>query len=148
MDNSFVTGITAPLRRIPALLGWTRASYFLLSAFLLTIFLIVYIWWPLAEEVLAYVDWSGPWWLYMDWLLLGIFAVMTLLIMPILGVRNIFYLEVIFQISVLNHHDITICILKACFNSCTFPLVFFVFYKSYLRVPFFAIEYDFFRIIF
>ena len=76
-----MTGITAPLRRIPALLGWTRASYYLLSAFLLTIFLIVYIWWPLAEEVLAYVDWSGPWWLYMDWLLLGIFAAMTLLIM-------------------------------------------------------------------
>lgn len=81
MDDSFVTGITAPLRRIPALLGWTRASYALLSAFLLTIFLIVYIWWPLAEEVLSYVDWSGPWWFYMDWLLLGIFSAMTLLIM-------------------------------------------------------------------
>ena len=63
------------LRRIPALLGWTRASYALLSAFFLTIFLILYIWWPLAEEVLSYIDWEGPWWLYMDWLLLGIFGV-------------------------------------------------------------------------
>jgi hypothetical protein len=87
MDDSSVTGITAPLRRIPALLGWTRASYYLLSAFLLTIFLIVYIWWPLAEEVLSYVDWSGPWWLYMDWLLLGIFAAMTLLIMSRANLR-------------------------------------------------------------
>ena len=69
------------LRRIPALLGWTRASYTLFSVFLLTIFLIVYIWWPLAEEVLSYIDWKGPWWLYMDWLLLGIFAVMSFLIM-------------------------------------------------------------------
>jgi len=76
-----MNGITAPLRRLPALLGWTRASYYLLSAFLLTIFLIVYIWWPLADEVLSYVDWEGAWWLYMDWLLLGIFAAMTLLIM-------------------------------------------------------------------
>ncbi len=69
------------LRRLPSLLGWTRASYYLLSAFLLTVFLIAYIWWPLAEELLAYVDWQGPWWLYMDWLLLGIFAVISLLIM-------------------------------------------------------------------
>jgi hypothetical protein len=71
----------ARLSRLLALLGWTRASYYLLSAFLLTVFLIAYIWWPLAEEALAYVDWQGPWWLYMDWLLLGIFAVMSLLIM-------------------------------------------------------------------
>jgi hypothetical protein len=63
------------------MLGWTRASYYLLSAFLLTVFLIAYIWWPLAEEVLSYVDWQGAWWLYMDWLLLGIFALMSLLIM-------------------------------------------------------------------
>ena len=76
-----MTGITAPLRRLPVLLGWTRASYTLLGAFLLTIFLIATIWWPLAQEVLSYVDWRGPWWLYMDWLLLGIFAAMTLLIM-------------------------------------------------------------------
>ena len=76
-----VPTIMQSLRRIPNLLGWTRASFTLFSAFLLTIFLIVYIWWPLAEEVLSYIDWKGPWWLYMDWLLLGIFAAMSLLIM-------------------------------------------------------------------
>ncbi len=68
-------------RQIVAALGWTRSSYYLMSVFLLTVFLIVYIWWPLAEEYLALIDWSGPWWRYFDWLLVGIFLVMSLLIM-------------------------------------------------------------------
>jgi hypothetical protein len=59
---------------------WTRDSSILLGGFLVTIFLIVYIWWPLAEEYLAYVDWNGPWWRYMDWLLLGIFGFMSITI--------------------------------------------------------------------
>ena len=59
---------------------WTRDSSILLGGFLLTIFLIVYIWWPLAEEYLAYVDWDGAWWRYMDWLLLGIFGFMSVTI--------------------------------------------------------------------
>lgn len=59
---------------------WTRDSSILLGGFFVTIFLIIYIWWPLAEEVLSYIDWSGPWWLYMDWLLLGIFGFMSVTI--------------------------------------------------------------------
>lgn len=59
---------------------WTRDSSILLGGFLLTIFLIVYIWWPLAEEYLKYVDWDGEWWRYMDWLLLGIFGFMSITI--------------------------------------------------------------------
>lgn len=59
---------------------WTRDSSILLGGFLLTIFLIVYIWWPLAEEYLAYIDWQGAWWRYMDWLLLGIFGFMSITI--------------------------------------------------------------------
>lgn len=59
---------------------WTRDSSILLSGFLLTVFLIVYIWWPLAEEYLKYVDWNGAWWRYMDWLLLGIFGFMSVTI--------------------------------------------------------------------
>ena len=61
--------------------GWTPHSYFLLSGFVLTLFLLGYIWWPLAEEYLSYIDWQGRWWLYLDWLLLGIFLIMSLLIM-------------------------------------------------------------------
>jgi len=59
---------------------WTRDSSILLGGFFLVIFLIIYIWWPLAEEVLSYVDWNGPWWRYMDWLLFGIFGFMSLTI--------------------------------------------------------------------
>lgn len=68
------------VRRALTLLGWTKHSSILLSGFLLTSFLIVYIWWPLAEEVLSYIDWNGPWWLYMDWLLIGTFLFMSLTI--------------------------------------------------------------------
>jgi hypothetical protein len=75
------TGSPSVIKRIAHFMGWTRASYYLLSAFLLTVFLIAYIWWPLAEDALTYVDWNGPWWLYFDWLLVGIFLVMSLLIM-------------------------------------------------------------------
>jgi hypothetical protein len=56
---------------------WTNDSYILLSGFFLTIILIVYIWRPLAAEVLSYIDWKGPWWLYIDWLLIGIFFFMS-----------------------------------------------------------------------
>jgi hypothetical protein len=68
------------LRRVLTMFGWTKHSSILLGGFLLTIFLIVYIWWPLAEEVLSYIDWNGPWWLYIDWLLIGIFLFMSLTI--------------------------------------------------------------------
>jgi hypothetical protein len=59
---------------------WTRDSSILLGGFFVTIFLILYIWWPLAVEVLSYVDWKGRWWLYMDWLLFGVFLFMSITI--------------------------------------------------------------------
>jgi hypothetical protein len=72
---------TSIFRRIARIMGWTRASYYLMSAFLATVFLIAYIWWPLAKDAMAYIDWQGPWWLYFDWLLVGIFLAMSILIM-------------------------------------------------------------------
>lgn len=71
----------SPLRRALALIGWNRHSLFLFSAFVLVCALIVYAWRPLAEEYLALVDWNGEWWRYMDWLLIGIWLAMSLLIM-------------------------------------------------------------------
>jgi hypothetical protein len=71
----------SPLRRLTALFGWTRHSYYMLSGFLLICGLIVYMWWPLARDVLAYIDWHGAWWLTFDWLLVGIWLAMSLLIM-------------------------------------------------------------------
>lgn len=69
------------LKRLSALLGWNRTSYALLSSFLVLLFLIGYIWWPLLEAYLATYNPTIPFWYQMDWLLLGIWLVMTLLIM-------------------------------------------------------------------
>jgi len=59
---------------------WTRDSSILLGGFFVTVILIIYIWWPLAVEYFAYVDWNSQWWRYMDWLLLGIFGFMSVTI--------------------------------------------------------------------
>jgi hypothetical protein len=61
-----------------AIIGWTPASSMLLGGFFLVCGLIAYIWWPLAKEALSYIDWNGPWWFTIDWLLIGIFAFMSL----------------------------------------------------------------------
>jgi hypothetical protein len=78
----------AVISRILKLFGWTRSSSILLGGFFLVCGLIVYVWWPLAQEALAYFDWSGPWWLYMDWLLVGIFAFMSLTIIAHADLRR------------------------------------------------------------
>lgn len=77
-----------PSLRIAFTRIWTRDSTILLGGFFITIFLIIYIWWPLAEEYLAYVDWNGPWWWYIDWLLIGIFGFMTITIVARANLRK------------------------------------------------------------
>jgi hypothetical protein len=67
--------------RIARQLRWTETSFSFLIGFMLIIFAIVYFWWPLAEDVLRQIDWRGQWWVYFDWLLVGDFVVMTLLLM-------------------------------------------------------------------
>ncbi len=67
-------------RRIALTKLWTRDSSILLGGFFVTVILIIYIWWPLAEEYFAYVDWNSEWWRYIDWLLLGIFGFMSITI--------------------------------------------------------------------
>ena len=67
---------------------WTRDSSILLGGFFVTIILIVYIWWPLAEQYLALVDWEGEWWRYMDWLLLGIFLFMSMTIVAKANIKT------------------------------------------------------------
>lgn len=76
------------MKALLAALRWNRASYALLSLFLLTLFIIGYVWWPLAEEYLALFNPNLPWWVQFDWLLLGIFLVMSLLIMCGADVRR------------------------------------------------------------
>ena len=72
---------TQAWRRVTGVLGWTRSSYFMLSAFLATILVIIVVWWPLVEANLAYIDPTRPLWAQLDWLLLGNFVAMSLLIM-------------------------------------------------------------------
>ena len=67
-------------RRLSQFLGWNRTSAALISSFLLLILLILYIWWPLAQEYLASYDPHYPFWQQVDWLLIVIFLVMSLLI--------------------------------------------------------------------
>ncbi len=71
----------SPGRGIFSLLGWNRSSFTLISAFALLLLLLGYVWWPLAAEYLAYIDWDGAWWRYIDWLLIAIFLFMSLMIM-------------------------------------------------------------------
>lgn len=76
------------MRSLPPLIRWNRSAAVLLSGFFLVILLIIYVWWPLAEELLSYIDWSGPWWLYMDWLLIGLFLFMSLTIVARADLRR------------------------------------------------------------
>jgi len=75
----------ARMTKLRDLFGWTRHSYYLFSGFLLVCLLIIYIWWPLMEEYLGYIrlyQKAGyPWYSLVDWLLLGIFAFMSVTIM-------------------------------------------------------------------
>ena len=76
------------LNKILRILRWTKSSAVLLGLFFATIALIIYVWWPLGEELLKQLDWNGRWWLQLDYLLLGVFAVMTILIVSGADIRR------------------------------------------------------------
>jgi hypothetical protein len=61
--------------------GWSKTSYMFLSGFLLMLFIVGYVWWPLLDEYLHQFDPDIPAWQQIDWLLIGIFLVMSILIM-------------------------------------------------------------------
>lgn len=58
-----------------------RHSYILLSLFFVVLFAIGYFWWPLAEAYLRTFSPHVPWWQQVDTLLIGIFLVMSVLMM-------------------------------------------------------------------
>jgi hypothetical protein len=60
----------------------------MLSLFFATILVIGLVWWPLLADYLGTFDPRFPWWAQVDWLLLGVFAVMTLLIMSRADLRR------------------------------------------------------------
>jgi hypothetical protein len=59
---------------------FTSSSWILLSGFLVIIALIIIVWQPLVQDYLNYFDPSIPWWMQVDWLLIGIFLFMSVLI--------------------------------------------------------------------
>jgi hypothetical protein len=73
--------MTLPRSSVPNGLRWNRTSYFLLSLFLAVIALIIVVWWPLAQDYLGQINPDYPVWVQVDWLLIGIFLVMSILIM-------------------------------------------------------------------
>jgi hypothetical protein len=70
-----------PPSRRPSRLKRLANRYLILSLFWCAVLLIVIVWWPLAQEQLALIDWSRPLWDQLDWLLFGIFGAMSLLIL-------------------------------------------------------------------
>jgi len=72
---------TSPPMGPTARIRLTRSSYILMSTFLAVILVIVVVWWPLVQDYFALLDRSRPVWAQLDWLLLGDFAAMSLLIM-------------------------------------------------------------------
>jgi len=75
-------------RSFASFFRWNRTSYFLFSGFLALIGLIIYVWWPLAEEYINLFDKNIPIWQQLDYLLIGIFLVMSLLIMANADLRH------------------------------------------------------------
>jgi hypothetical protein len=65
---------------LKASIRWTKTGTVILSALLLVFFIIGYVWWPLLEEYAGYFDPDVPFWKQIDWLLIGDFLVMSILI--------------------------------------------------------------------
>ncbi len=59
----------------------SRAGMYLMSAFVATLALIMWVWWPMVRDYAALFDPRVPLWRQIDWLLIGIFAAMSILIM-------------------------------------------------------------------
>lgn len=78
----------SPLRHVARFFGWNRTSYMMMSAFLALIFLIGYVWWPLLKAYIQTYDPRVSFWRQFDWLLLGNFLVMSLLIMADANLRK------------------------------------------------------------
>lgn len=67
--------------RVRRFFRWTPDSYRIMSGFMAIIALIMVVWWPLVEEYVSYFDERYSLWVQIDYLLIGIFLVMSILIM-------------------------------------------------------------------
>jgi hypothetical protein len=81
--------------RLAASLAWTPTSFGLLSFFSAIILLVMVVWWPLVKDYLASANPAYPIWQQLDWLLLAIFAVMSILIMAGANFKTDFWIIVV-----------------------------------------------------
>ena len=82
--------INGKTKTLPQILGWNRTSYMLMSSFVLLLFIIGYVWWPLIEEYFSTYNPDYPFWVQLDWLLFSIFLVMSLLLMAKADIKKDF----------------------------------------------------------
>ena len=68
-------------KKLKSFFVWHKFSYVILSSFLLIIAIIAYVWWPLVKDYVSYYQKDIPFWYQVDWLLIMVFLVMSLLIM-------------------------------------------------------------------
>jgi len=68
-------------KKLKSFFVWNKFSYVILSSFFLIIAIIAYVWWPLLKDYVSYYQKDIPFWYQVDWLLIMIFLVMSLLIM-------------------------------------------------------------------
>ena len=61
--------------------GINRSGFWLLGVFFLVLVLIGYVWWPLLDAYLDTYNPDYPLWIQIDWLLIGIFLVMSFLLL-------------------------------------------------------------------
>jgi hypothetical protein len=74
---------------------WTPSSTKIFSAFLMILLVIGYAWWPLVEEYISYFNPEISIWRQIDWLLIGNFAVMSVLITANADIKKDFPIFVI-----------------------------------------------------
>src|SRR3989304_6109785 len=71
-----------------ARLGGARASSLVVSFLFASIVVIGIVWWPLLDDYVGSFDPRLAWWRQVDWLLLGVFGLMTVLIMARADVKR------------------------------------------------------------
>ena len=88
MDTTKSPPYSSQIKKMLKTLRWTRASYYMLSGFMMLLFLIGYVWWPLVEEYISYFNPQVSIWKQIDWLLIGNFLFMSIMIMANANLRK------------------------------------------------------------
>lgn len=84
MNAATTSRVPGLWKRIERAMGWTPTSYWLMAGLTTLCIFIVTVWWPVADLYIDYVIAvykAGVLWKSIDWLLIGIWLVMSLLLM-------------------------------------------------------------------